>query len=67
MRSAIWAIVLTAALGGPCLTGCDSDKTTSTKTSETTHSDGSTTVDKSKTTIDSNGNRTQETEHKTNP
>ena len=60
------ALLGVSLLGLPCLTGCDSG-TTTTKTTETTHSDGSGTVDKTKTTTDSNGNSSSTTVHQNNP
>jgi len=67
MKNFLFAALLGASLlGVPMLTGCDSDKTTSTKTETTVHPDGSTTTDKKSTTTDPNGTSTT-TEHKTNP
>ena len=60
------SLVGISLLGIPMLIGCD-DKATTTKTEVKTHPDGSTTVDKSKSTTDSNGNTSTSTEHKTTP
>ncbi|HZK80774.1 MAG TPA: hypothetical protein VFC46_06890 [Humisphaera sp.] len=61
------ALIGTSLLGLPMLSGCDRDKATSEKKVETKSPDGSTTLDKSKTTTDSNGNTKTETEHKATP
>jgi len=61
------ALIGTSLLGLPILSGCDTDKASTEKSTETTHSDGSTTVDKSKSTTDANGNTSTQTEHKTTP
>lgn len=67
MKNFFFAALLgVSLLGIPMLAGCD-DKATTSKTEQTTHSDGSTTTDKQKTTTDSNGTSTTTTEHKTTP
>jgi hypothetical protein len=61
------AMIGSSLLGLPMLSGCDADKATTEKKVETHSSDGSSTVDKSKSTTDSNGNTKTETEHKATP
>ena len=65
MRKLIFAVVLGCSfVGVPMLTGCDN--TTSEKEVKTKQPDGTTTVDKSKTTTDDNGSTKTTTEHKVN-
>ncbi|HWE93345.1 MAG TPA: hypothetical protein VG269_05165 [Tepidisphaeraceae bacterium] len=64
MRKMIYAAVLGSAfMTMPMLTGCDSG-TTADKEVKTKQPDGTTTVDKAKTTTDDNGSTKTTTEHK---
>ncbi|MDB5173277.1 MAG: hypothetical protein JWO87_3041 [Phycisphaerales bacterium] len=63
MRKMIYAAVLGCSmLSVPMLTGCDN--TTAEKEVKTKQPDGTTTVDKAKTTTDDNGSTKTTTEHK---
>lgn len=67
MRKILFAILLgSSLLSFPMVSGCE-DKVSTTKTETTTHRDGSTTVDKTKTSVDSNGNSSKTTEHTSTP
>ena len=62
MRNYVFAALLgSSLLGAPMLVGCD--RTVSEKKVETKNPDGSSSVDKSKTTDDNNGDTKTETKH----
>lgn len=68
MKSAMSIALLCASFASlPMLTGCDADKSTTTKTDTVTHPNGATSTDQQKTTTDSNGNTTQTEVKKTTP
>jgi hypothetical protein len=60
------AVLMAGFIGIPMMGGCD-DKSTTTKTETKTSPNGATSVDKSQTTTDSEGNRSTSTEHRTTP
>jgi hypothetical protein len=69
MRHTYSALLICALFaGGPMLAGCDNDKPKvvhESDTKTTNPNTGSSTVDKQKTTVDKNGNKTTTTEHHT--
>ena len=68
MKSYLFAALLgSSLLGLPFVVGCDSGKTTTEKTTETTHANGTTSTDSSKSTTDANGNSKTTTEHTNTP